>query len=68
MQIQETTFKGKAILVISSDDGKRIFFSAGINKVNTILTYIGALNQFSIKYSPKQVPGATNAERGDIDV
>ena len=50
MLIQETEFKKHKILVIKDDSGKRILFSAGLNKINTILSNIEALREFSIKH------------------
>jgi hypothetical protein len=50
MLIEEVTFHKKPILVISTDDKKRILFSAGLNKINLILNNIEALKAFADKY------------------
>ena len=50
MLIEETEFKNHKILVIKDDSGKRILFSAGLNKINLIIDNIEALKAFAIKY------------------
>jgi hypothetical protein len=52
MIIEETIFRKKPILVIKDDEGKRIIFSAGLNKCKTILENIEAVKAFVDKYNP----------------
>lgn len=51
MIIGETEFRKKPILVIKTDDSKRILFSAGLNKIITILANIEALKAFVDKHT-----------------
>ena len=53
MIIEETEFRKKPILVIKSDDGKRILFSAGVPKCNLIIEQLSALKTFIDKYNIK---------------
>ena len=50
MLISETEFRKQKILVIKTDDGKRILFSAGLKKIKVILENIEALKNFVEKY------------------
>ena len=51
MIISETEFRKKQILVIKSDDGKRILFSAGLSKIKVILENLVSLQFFFDKYN-----------------
>jgi hypothetical protein len=51
MIIEETIFRKKPILVIKDDEGKRILFSAGLNKVRVVLENFDSLKSFFDKYN-----------------
>lgn len=54
MIIEETEFRKKPILVIKNDAGRRLF-SAGFNKIKTILENIEILKSFFDKYNVSNI-------------
>lgn len=55
MRIEETEFRKKPILVIKDDNGKRILFSAGLNKVKLIVANLITLQSFINKHDNKKI-------------
>ena len=58
MLIEETEFRKQKILVIKTEDGKRILFSAGLKKCKVIIENIEPIKTFIEKYKEQaQEPG-----------